>query len=551
MFKGTIQIDQLPLRNIHDGGSGLGSLADSIELHAYSHPLIESRRFSSPNHLLILAREKATQAFTNHIEQLPKVDLISDEALIKLSIEVKSWPMDWQTIRIDLPECEIILSAGTGGVAPMYVGFVDDSVANSLMISWSIADFYPYLSLLDVDHERLGLLVLGTTPYSAKTVFHSVHMVTERAMICVKAGKIVVEYPTNAIYYQPTALKQNADIVGNYCDLLRTVISRWPLDQVTTSSEFSGGMDSALIARISSENLLKPLLCNGLEIEGAARPQQSQRRASAIEKFGFRDLTFDIAQTSAVPVELKFSKEYVPTPYNADLQQPLHQLWKNLRQEHGVRAMLTGTGGDELLMRHYFEFESEDLAKQIDEAYLPRQLPDIFKVEFSNGLSNIAKNMERAPYSVLPISVLEANAARAPLFLTYGMWSINPFAQPETVRFCRCLPLEWRKNKRLHSVSLERLEFPADYLEVPLRENFIPYLFRSFFEIRSSVLTQFQQSCRLAELEIIDVIKFADFAERIVDETQLHEMSYFYHVLNTELILQRLGTSKNLPHASR
>ncbi|SCB39929.1 asparagine synthase-related protein [Rhizobium hainanense] len=534
MFKGTINRDYLAPACKARRHSSQTAIA-SIE--TLNHPLLESFRWEIGEHVVLICRERCSGA-----NELPvaQPDWTIEQAQDFCSAH-RQWPLDYQTVYMDRHSGTVTFCAGHGGVAPLYLRVTDTRID----LSWSVADFYPHLTLSEVDVERTGLRLIGTLPYAATTMFRGVFMLTERASLSVRSNGVVeTHYPPPAPYYIPTPLLDDADVTDAGCRLVDTLLRRWPLTPAIMASEFSGGLDSAIVAAILARQHPDALPTYALQIEGIARNQKITRRALAIKHFGFRDHALDVDSIRMVPTAFGEDGDYVAAPYNADLQRPLQPLLKTLATP---RAVATGTGGDELLMAHAFEQDREQLARNVSDAFLPAILPSPITPALKARLPDYAASCDRAPFPVLPISVLEAQAARSPLFSAHGIWPISPFAQPEAVRFYRSLPLVWRQQKRLHRQMLKLLGYPERFLDIPLRENFESYLASSLVAASTEIARLLSRCCLLHELGLVDVDRLIAAIREVRQNSPLADLGFIFHAINLEHMLRRINEPQGKP----
>lgn len=533
MFKGTIDRGFLPAA----GGQREAVQSPAARIATLDHPLLESFRWETPEQAILLCRERCTGA-----DRLgpPRAGWTMEQAQA-FCVAHQQWPLDHQSVSIDGRSGTITLSAGHGGVAPLYIR----ASATRIDLSWSMADFYPDIDFDDVDIERTGLRLTGTLPYAATTMFRSVFMVTERASLTVGPdGTVHAAYPAPAEYYVPTPLRGDADIAAATHGLVDALLQRWPLQTELIASEFSGGLDSAVVAAILAARY-PDLPTYALEIDGPARGQQIRRRALAIDHFAFRDMLLPVNAVPMVPSSFARHADYQAMPYNADLQRPLRRLLKAFVAASGARVVATGTGGDELLMAHAFEQDCEQLTRNVSDAFLPEVFPSALSKRLKHRLADYAAHCDRAPFPVLPISMLEAQAARAPLFTDHSLWPVSPFAQPEAVRFYRSLPLAWRQHKTLHRSLLRHLGYPEPFLDIPLRENFEPYLTKSLVAGADEIVRDLKRGCRLHELGLVDSDRLIVAVRAVRSNSSLGDVGFLFHAFNVEYLLRRLGEPRS------
>ena len=538
MFKGTIDRGSLSAAT---GQQQQASQNPAAFVHSLDHPLLESFRWETREQTVLLCRERC--AGPDRLDT-PQADWTTQQAAVFCAAH-HQWPLDYQSISIDGRTGTVTFSAGHGGVAPLYIRVAGARID----LSWSVADFYPDIDIGDIDMERTGLRLTGTLPYAATTMFRSVFMLTERASLAVsRDGTVKVTYPAPAKYYVPTPLQDDADIPAAACGLLEALLRRWPVRPDAMASEFSGGLDSAVVAAILAGRH-PDLPTYALEIDGPARCQQTRRRDLAIDHFGFRDMLLPVGAVPMVPSTFARHADYETAPYNADLQRPLRRLLEAFVGASGARAVATGTGGDELLMAHAFEQDPEQFARNVNDAFLPEAFPPAMAQPLKDRLADYAAHCDRAPFPVLPISALEAQAARVPLFTAYGLWPLSPFAQPEAIRFYRSLPLAWRQHKTLHRNLLRHLGYPEQFLDIPARENFEPYLTKSLVAGAAEIARDLTRSCYLHEVGLVDADRLIAAIRAVRPDSTLSDIGFLFHAFNVEYLLRRLGEPRSASSA--
>lgn len=537
MFRGTIRFDRLSslASQLSDNSVLHASDFDGIDVRPFKHPFLETAEFFTNNEIVFLSREYISGAKPLVGADSPTAVRCHPDFLHTLVQKQKSWPLDYQAIHIDLTRQKVSITAGHGGVAPLFVWRNRQQVT----FSWDQEDLIPNISFGDLSKDFLALQIIGCAPYSAETAYCSIKMLTERAKISVDASQISVQYPEPAPYYVPIPLRSGADVPGAYADLLRAVLSQRPLRASETVAELSGGLDSGLVSVLLADQMGEGFRTCALEVEGAAWFQQQSRRKLLVDLTCVRDTTVPVGLKTAVPSQLN-DRTYFPSTYNADYQRALRTLFSCIGLSHGT-SMFTGTGGDELLMKHHFEQSTEEYCSQLDITLLPRQLPNFLTISTTEAVPLLAERWERAPFSVLPVSVLEAFAARAPIFLRRGCWPVSPLAHPDVIEWCSSLPLKWRANKLLHKETLRRMGVSDNFFRRPLPENFLPYLYRSALATRRSIAEAMSRWSALAELDLIDVAQFAERITYLSSPEDIDRISDYYHVYNAESMARRLA----------
>lgn len=446
----------------------------------------------------------------------------------------REWPLDFVTISVDRGSGGVQLSCGSGGRLPVFACIVGGDV----VVSSEMHDLLASGADQSIDCQMMASALVGTLPYSSRTPFKAIRRLTERATLSASRQGLHVDYPVPAPVFSPTTIRKDADIVTAFLELLSLALRRWPSD-VRLGAEFSGGYDSAVTAAIGAQHGSGPFAVYGLIVEGGAQEQQLWRRGAALDDFQWQETRYFIQDTVGLPAPSAGIESYVSAPDNADLQVPLRILLSRFQEETGARAVLTGTGGDELMMPHPEELDSHALTRQLSEAYIPSRLPEWLKDDRRHELPEYLQTCERAPGTVVPLSVLSAFAARAALFHCHGLHPINLYAEPDLIRFCRSLPAPWRKNKRLLQDALLRLGYRESFLKREKRENFVPFLRRSLDVVRLQWAQALRDGCHLHDAGVVDADGFIAALEDPRSHEDLNSLSYLIYTLNAEHMMRQ------------
>jgi hypothetical protein len=135
----------------------------------------------------------------------------------------------------------------------------------------------------------------------------------------------------------------------------------------------------------------------------------------------------------------------------------------NLLTGRGIRTLVTGIGGDEMV------------ALTIEE--MPRQAVGVVRAPaewIGPRTRELLDDIETgtAPAAVVNEMTLLSMACIAPPVLRAGMWPVHPLADPTLIRFGEWLPHAWRYRKQLHRARLTRIGCDSYLTDPPLRENF-------------------------------------------------------------------------------
>ncbi len=458
-----------------------------------------------------------------------------DDELGALAARQARWPLDYQMIRVDPVRRTVTFSAGYGGNAPLFVR----GDAAEVSFSWDPQDLLSQVTSADLSPDFFALQILGCEPYGAQTAYRPVKMLTERSEITVTPNGVSVRYPPPGPYYPPITVRGDGDVPAAYIALLSQVLTQRPLAETGLVAEVSGGLDSAVVALVAAGALPKPLRTYALMVEGPAQDQQRRRREVLVDLAGAADSTLAVGEVTAIPYDLSSPLGYRAFTFNNDYQRAFGRLFLKAGVTAGT-SVASGTGGDELQLKHHVEQSEAERRAKYAESVAPRVVPSYVPAAVANRIDDVAENIDRAPFPVVPTSVLKGIAARAPLFLERGAWLVNPMADPDVIAWCSSLPLQWRTRKRLHRETLAALNVPDHFFHAPLHENFLWYLYRCMLEARDPVISAMTCQSALADMGILDVPAFARFVQDASGADDFERITAFYNVYNAEAMARQV-----------
>jgi hypothetical protein len=191
--------------------------------------------------------------------------------------------------------------------------------------------------------------------------------------------------------------------------------------------------------------------------------QQQDRRRQMIDLFQLgADVTTRMIDNLPFRPGGRRASRALITPFD-ELYDEGKQTLLDLLHSRGIRTVMTGIGGDEMVALTTDELPRPPLGHAEPAATWAG--PSIVgpRDDFDIGM---------APASAVNEVTLLAMACVAPPILRAGMWPVHPLADPAVIRIGESLPYEWRYRKRLHTARLERLGCSPYLTDPPLRENF-------------------------------------------------------------------------------
>jgi asparagine synthase (glutamine-hydrolysing) len=271
---------------------------------------------------------------------------------------------------------------------------------------------------------------------------------------------------------------------------------------------------------------------------------QVDRRQELIQKFNATDHTVDAI--AFPPLTSKGSRWHhkkiwaYDEPYSEALESML-----SIAISNDNSIILTGIGGDELVLPDWFEVE--DYHKNAEgkknhflndsmfhtTGYMPN-----FVREFC---IDAEISTPAAPKPIIPESALMASRCRAPVFLRNGIWPINPLCTPELVNYCHSLPLSWRAKKYLHRKLFLEHGISENTVYPKIRENFSGIMAYTVFTHSKQLIKNLLSSLIISELGLIDGKKIMCEHDNFLDNKATHNPGIFYDICILELTVRSVA----------
>jgi asparagine synthase (glutamine-hydrolysing) len=431
-------------------------LAAGRQVHSltpFEHPHLESNLTESANGFTLLVRER------------------SGFESLRLTIDTQARALE--------------IEAGPRGTAPLYLF----DAGHTLYGSWDVAALYRHLPRDPLDFAAAArFLARFEHPYSRRTLFRGVSMLTERATARWSADeRLRIEYPDAMRGARPRALRDGADPPAIATEIL-TASMRCSLRDGAIGADLSGGLDSGIVAAIASELLDAPLRTYGLVQPGDERAGQVARRDEFIARFGFIDTSVDAIEH---PPLVAKAKRVVPWE---EIYTDATDALRTRAVNDGVSAMLTGIGGDELCKLHRGEDDTPDEDGPLP-PFLTRRAVEALRDEV----------LDAAPLPSASYSSYEGLAACSPLYLRRGLWPLAPLTTPELFWFARSLPAEWRRGRRLSREMLARRGCPRAITHPASTENFLPLFLHAMTHAARPRIRELFDDSRLAAMGLVDL----------------------------------------------
>ncbi|WP_455872085.1 asparagine synthase-related protein [Serratia proteamaculans] len=473
--------------------SGRGWVAGNSHITPYPHAALEAFSLRTPHSSVFVVREKmGGRLAANTVAEIALPDQDLDGQLADLL----QWPLNIVVLVCrSHAATPIKLYSGGWATAPLCL----ITQGQTLHGHWDVAQLYP-LMRSSADFGRLAYLLarLGT-PYSRTTLFPEIHMLTERASAAWSPGSDVsIEYPPALPFSYPRQTLDTADVPGMFEQLMSASIGRWfsPHDD-SVAAELSGGLDSAVVSIIAGKRTSAPIRTYGLIVPGETGQIQATRRRVITDLISAQDTAL-VAAEFAPFSQARRQPEDLMVPWGEYYHEAFGALLRQARQ-NGAHSILTGIGGDEISTLLWSEIAPQQPSMSASEV-----LPSFLTPTAIQALLDTHDKLDPAPPGAAEASYFEAAQAGTAVYLRAGIWPLYPYATPEIVEFCRSLPTEWRRDRRLQRHYLQAAGLPASVYRPEIPESFTPLIDQTLREDARGFITSLFAQSRLAERGLVD-----------------------------------------------
>jgi asparagine synthase (glutamine-hydrolysing) len=425
----------------------------------------------------------------------------------------KSWPLDFVLLTLTHGEAGTVrLTCGRWGTAPIYLHAADGVLRGD----WDVAELYPHLrsTMLDPGFVARCLVELDH-PYSRKTIFPEIGMLTERASASWSApfNAPKIHYPRAEPQATAMGLKPGADVEGTMHEILTASMRRWVRnDDEDIAIELSGGLDSSTVAAAAASLTRKRVLSYGMIMPGRSGVWQSRRRDAVVRCFRMRDRNFPCLEEPPFNPRSRRVRDDATIPWGEFYDEAVGALLKLVRED-GARLIFTGMGGDELCSYQLGEDDDEPNSDNAGSGLAHRvgndcgeSFPRFLTARTIDAFEQSETFIDEAPQSLLYTSTLESAAAVSTLYLRHGVWPVSPLVTPELVQFCRRLPFELRRGRVVQRrlLTFYGLGKTVAYPNSKHLEDFSDVMTFAMREAAVPAVTPLFEESRLAEQGFVD-----------------------------------------------
>ncbi|MBL8518893.1 MAG: hypothetical protein JNM76_18180 [Betaproteobacteria bacterium] len=495
-------------------------------IEPFAHNALHAECIASAKRTLISVRERMRGESVN----LERIGLVSERALDDHLRALRQRPLDFNYVEVvhEGDSAGVRLGCGRWGSAPIYL-LARNGVLHA---HWDIAALYEALPNAKLDPAFAAkYLVELDHPYSRRTIFPDIHMLTERsvARIGPTLERIAIRYPSAERHAEARRLKPGARVTAAFKDILQSAMHMRILsDEQIVALELSGGLDSTLVAA-SAASLRGPgVRSYGMIMPGPDGEWQRRRRDDTVRRFGLIDRSFPAAtQPPFGPTSARVRTDGM-IPFGEFYDEAVGHLM-DLARADGVDTIFTGMGGDELCSLQWGEVDGGPEASDCDE--MPDDSMDIDSNcrddtrEVADSHEPAAPTLTRyaddayhegvddldpAPEPLLYRSALESAAAVSALYLRKGIWPVSPLCTPELVEFCRRLPFLWREDRTVHRKVLASYGCPRLITRPTHLETFLGVMHKALSQDAAPRLRDLFAEPRLADQGLVDAARLRE-----------------------------------------
>jgi len=492
----------------------------------FAHSAIESFAVDLPDRQLIVIRENPS---VRGAVQRDAPQFGAEDAAAAIAALV-NWPLNVLVISIPLDGINTVeIHTGLLVTVPLFLA----QSGTRLIGGWDVADFYSDLPFrLDTARATFLLCHFGL-PYSRRTVFPDVLRMTDRATAIWDTGarSLEIRYPPPLPRAMPRRLKDGADVLGAFEELIGAVIRR-SANGKTVASELSGGLDSGVATMVAARVLGADRVRSfGLLLPGLQKQPQQARRIELADRAGVIDIAIDSDDLG--PFSQGDMADVEPAiPWGEYYREAFLAVARSIAGQ-GCDIVVRGIGGDEISELTIDEIAKPDLPQRAQ----PVSLPSFLSEEAKRAYADLT-DLDEAPHSHAATSFAQSIAASAPGYLRHGIWPIYPYGVPEVIDFCRSLPREWRADRTLQRSLLRAAGLSAQVARPDKPESFLPLRDRMFNGPAAAYVRDILRKPLLAELGLVDARALAASFECAVRDGASPERGHLLEAVTMETVLR-------------
>jgi|GEM_PF-2724192 len=391
---------------------------------------------------------------------------ISTEEYTKLRREVLEWDLQSLLIEYDKQSSALILQRNQQAECGLYASIKD----GILYLHWDPVTFYPLLDTKNmVDTVACAALLDLHLRYSSKTIFKAITHIPERAKIIIEKDNITVVRPDHIDPPKAIPLKDGADPIATFHEMIYKNISRWDFEPETVSTILSSGLDTTIITNLLAKKIQPHTLHSyGYWMMDKERQRIKEMRQETVNKLSLIDFYPKIEENFKEAYSLKAGKWW---PHQTQTDFAELMLARRMETDN-ITLAFSGMGGDELCTLT----QEERAAMSIT----PNRTTPGLDESSHNGFSLVKPELQQAfkadteiawPNGYIGFSEPYMASNIGIFFLRHGVWTANPLGNASLHMFTNFLPPEWRYKRKLSKEALTRLGYGQSFTNQTPKEG--------------------------------------------------------------------------------
>jgi len=391
----------------------------------------------------------------------------------------------------------------------------------------------PFLSRpVSLHFKTLAEYLLALTSSPDRTVLDKIRLVTERSTLIKTKKEMIIKFPEPCLVPKIKYKKEEALSLFEK-NLEQAFLNTWAKVKNISGLgfELSGGVDSALPLSYFSKKTKAPLKTFSMILPHQTTQEKKIKDLS--QKFNLK--------TFAEPVKkhhpLKEQKEKLSAfyPLKEIYSEALNALAKKAGDQK-IEIVITGMGGDEAFILDPGE-EKGYKGLLLKEKREKITVPSYFTPRFK---SHLLIKEEAFPAPAVPYSVLGANASRNNIYLRRDIWPLSPLADPYLSSFCRALPKNLRKDKKILRLFLKKKGYPETVYLPEINEDFSFFFKNSVKKVLEPLFLSLFKDSELKRLALINKKELVKRYKSYTKEKEEADPLSFYTLASIEILLKTL-----------
>ena len=251
--------------------------------------------------------------------------------------------------------------------------------SKAFVFASEIKAILPFLKNKELNKDALHAYLSFLSPTPPHTFYQGIEKLESGHFGLYKEGRFEVK-----AYYDllPSSIKIDTHdkAIRSIRTCLQESIQKRLMGDVEVASLLSGGLDSSLIAALSSEMGAK-LKTFSLGYEGYQKYDERKYAKEVADHLGVENIDIELSKKTFFD-NLDRVIDALDEPINDPAAIPLYSLFERVKQE-GIKVVLSGEGADELFLgyKHYFEYLDIEKAGELKhKSWLNKQLQSNFSM---------------------------------------------------------------------------------------------------------------------------------------------------------------------------